>query len=45
MATPEEERAIRVEINQLIQQYLELLRQAGITQDGLNAREREYEDR
>ena len=40
-----DERNLREEINQLIQQYLELLRQAGISQDGLNAREQEYQDR
>jgi hypothetical protein len=40
-----EERNLREQINNLIQQYIELLRQAGLSQDGLNAREQEYRDR
>lgn len=44
MATPEEERAIRVEINQLIRTYIDLLKQAGISQDERNRRERTFNE-
>ena len=44
MATPEEERAIRAEINQLIRVYIDLLKQAGISQDERNRRERTFNE-
>ena len=44
MATPEEEKAIRQEINGLIREYIDLLKQAGISQDERNRRESSYNE-
>ena len=44
MATPEEERKLREEINQLIRIYIDLLKQAGLSQDERNRRERSFNE-